>query len=119
MKNNEIRLTEQELYSIIKESVIETLNEGKWGKVGDWLSAGALGAGLTAGAVGTMVQDPKYSDDVDMPSHEITVQPDEDEYEFETDIDPKYAENDELRFNESKMSKKIDRIIDEALSKVL
>lgn len=119
MKNNEIRLTEQELYSLIKESVIETLNEGKWGKVGDYLSAGALGLGLAGTAVGTMVQDPHYSDEEDMPSHEIIVEPDEEEIEFETDVNPKYLAQDEHQhMRESKLSKRLDQIIKEEISKV-
>jgi len=122
MKNNEIRLSEQELYSLIKESVIETLNEGKWS---DYLSAGALGLGLAGSAVGTMVQDPKYSDNVDMPSHEITVQPGDDEIEFETDIEPQYISSEEDFYDndeyvgESRLSNAIDRIITEEISKVL
>lgn len=120
MKNNKICLTEQELYSLIEESVIETLNEGKFS---DWLTAAALGGGLAAAGVGTMAQDPKYSDSIDMPSHEISVQPEEDD--FETDIEPKYISSEEdfyedenEPFNEN-VKRRVNKIISEEISKVL
>lgn len=107
MKNKEIHLTEQELYSLIKESVVEVLNEDfrgtvkKIGKgIGNAAATAALGLGLAGATVGTICQGQKCSD-----PHDRQTQPTEMAYDGEDDgvnqvSDREYNEKELGQFEE-------------------
>ena len=122
---NTIRLTEQEFNTLISESVKRAIEEGKFGDfmkkagkgVANTLAAGALGGSLAAGAIGTIAQEPKYSDTDDVPSEEVVM-------DYEDEISPFDGEVDDstfnkIKFKESKLNNRIAQIIREEISKVL
>ena len=116
--SNTIRLTEQEFNALIEESVRRIINEGKWGKVGDWLGAAALGGSLAAGAAGTMMQDPKQSNYYPQEDNITMVHPDDEDVIDDFSIEAPEDEADAWKF-ESKFNSRLDRIIKEEISKVL
>lgn len=123
--NNTIRLTEQEFNTLIENSVKKVISEGKYGKLGNWLAAGALGGSLAAGGVGTVLQEPEHIHNANkteitfpgtpedeqvtqwMVSHNI-----EDTPENRQEVWEKMCESKSKRIN-------IDKIIREEISKVL
>ena len=131
MKNNEIRLSEQELYSLIKESVIETLNEGKWSdalknvgkKVGKGAAATAFALGTGALGVSPLLDEPNHIDNGN-PETEITM-PSQEEMAIDWLETHGMEVNDENiakvfnQLGESKFNSRVDRIITEEISKVL
>ena len=111
---NTIRLTEQEFNSLIEESVKRVIEEGKWS---DLLATGALGAGLTAGVVGTLTQDQKQSDYYPEEDNITMVSSDEPDYEDFEEVAP---ENPEDAWNINGVSEsKIRDILRQEISKVL
>lgn len=130
MKNNEIRLSEQELYSLIKESVIETLNEG-WGdalknvgkKVRNSAAATTFALGTGVLGVSPLLDEPNHIDNGN-PETEITM-PSQEEKAIDWLETHGMEVNDENiakvfnQLGESKFNSRVDRIIKEEISKVL
>lgn len=122
-RNNKIRLNEQEFKTLIEESVKRIIKEGKYGKIGDWLAAGALGGALAAGGVGSLAQKPQITKD----KTEITapVNRNDDEKVTQWMVDHNIEDTPENReavwsqMFESKMNNKINKIIREEIMKVI
>ena len=107
--SNTIRLTEQEFNALIEESVKRVIAEGKFGKVGDWLGAAALGGSLAAGAAGTMMQDPKQSD----------YYPEEDNIAMVHQDDPDYGDFEEVAPEDPEDAWHIDGVSESKIRSIL
>lgn len=136
MKDNVVRLTEQEFQELVGNAVLQVMTEGRFGKfakkVGKGLAKGALYGALGAGslyAIDKGLQNQEaYERELNRQA-KILQGPTEDEVsryieDHEMEDTPQNREevwewlNDELQ-NESRQSRKINRIIREEISKVL